>query len=154
MGLRGPAPTPTHLRLVRGNPSRRGINKREPKPSGALRDAPPNLSPRAAAIWAHAIEHAPNGLLKKLDEGVFVCWCIARADFEDAAERVAKTGLMVKSPNGHPIQNPFLAIRNKQALIMLKCAQAMGFTPSARSGIALDPDDDEGNTLARKYGLD
>jgi P27 family predicted phage terminase small subunit len=154
MGQRGPAPTPTVLRLVRGNPSRRGINKREPKPSGALRVAPPNLPPRAAEIWAHAIEHAPNGLLKQLDESVMLTWCVARAHYEDAMQRVARTGLMVKSPNGHAIQNPFLAILNKQALIMLKAAQAMGFTPASRSGIALEPDDDDGNALARKYGLD
>lgn len=62
--------------------------------------------------------------------------------------------MMVKSPNGHPIQNPYLPIRNKQAMIMLKCAQQLGFTPAARSGIALDPDDDEEDSVAKKFGLD
>lgn len=30
--MSGPPKTPTHLRLVRGNPSKRPINENEPKP--------------------------------------------------------------------------------------------------------------------------
>lgn len=30
--MSGPPKTPTHLRLVRGNPSKRPINKNEPQP--------------------------------------------------------------------------------------------------------------------------
>ncbi len=31
--MSGPPKTPTHLRLVRGNPSKRPINENEPKPT-------------------------------------------------------------------------------------------------------------------------
>ncbi|POV37403.1 phage terminase small subunit P27 family, partial [Enterobacter cloacae complex sp. ECNIH16] len=31
--MSGPPKTPTHLRLVRGNPSKRPINENEPKPA-------------------------------------------------------------------------------------------------------------------------
>lgn len=143
------------LRLVRGNPSRRPINKREPKPGGSLTTSPPEgISPRAAKVWVHAMACAPAGLLKQLDDGVLLQYCVARAYFEEAEEKVAKTGLMVKSPNGHPIQNPFLAIVNRQSEIMLRAAREMGFTPAARAGIALDPEDSGEQSVARKYGLD
>ena len=32
MGLRGPAPQPTALKVLRGNPGKRPLNKREPEP--------------------------------------------------------------------------------------------------------------------------
>jgi hypothetical protein len=32
MGLRGPAPEPTALKLLRGNPGKRPLNTLEPKP--------------------------------------------------------------------------------------------------------------------------
>jgi P27 family predicted phage terminase small subunit len=142
------------LRLVRGNPGKRPINRREPKPRGSLVAPPEGISPQAAKVWAREIACVPPGLLKQLDTMVFLSYCVSCADFEDAAARVAKTGLMVKSPNGHPIQNPYLAIRNRQAGLVLKYAREMGFTPAARAGIALDPDDDGEQSVARKYGLD
>jgi hypothetical protein len=33
-------PVPTHLKIIRGNPGKRKINKNEPKPVGDLKDAP------------------------------------------------------------------------------------------------------------------
>lgn len=35
--MSGPPKTPTHLRLVRGNPSKRPINENEPKPPSGVR---------------------------------------------------------------------------------------------------------------------
>jgi hypothetical protein len=43
---------------------------------------------------------------------------------------------MVKSPNGYPIQWPYIAIANRQAEIMLRIASEFGFTPASRSRIA------------------
>jgi P27 family predicted phage terminase small subunit len=43
---------------------------------------------------------------------------------------------MVKSPNGCPVQSPYIAIANRQAEIMLRIASEFGFTPASRSRIA------------------
>jgi phage terminase small subunit len=43
---------------------------------------------------------------------------------------------MVKSPNGYPVQSPYIAIANRQAEIMLRIASEFGFTPASRSRIA------------------
>jgi P27 family predicted phage terminase small subunit len=37
---RGPAPTPTHLRILKGNPGKRPLNKAEPKPEKGPVDPP------------------------------------------------------------------------------------------------------------------
>jgi phage terminase small subunit len=51
---------------------------------------------------------------------------------------VDKFGMLTKAPNtGLPIQSPYLPIVNKQAAIMLKAAEQLGFTPVARSRIQL-----------------
>ncbi|MGQ7169689.1 phage terminase small subunit P27 family, partial [Escherichia sp. R-CC3] len=38
--MSGPPKTPTHLRLVRGNPSKRPINENEPKPAAGVPPTP------------------------------------------------------------------------------------------------------------------
>jgi DNA modification methylase len=43
---------------------------------------------------------------------------------------------VVKSPNGYPIQSPYIAIANRQAEIMLRIASEFGFTPASRGRIA------------------
>jgi hypothetical protein len=41
----------------------------------------------------------------------------------------------VKTKEGNAIQNPFLPILNRQALIMMRCGAEMGFSPSARMAL-------------------
>ena len=52
MGRRGPKPTPTALKILRGNPGHRPINADEPQPKPAKSLRPPAwLDPKAARIW-------------------------------------------------------------------------------------------------------
>jgi P27 family predicted phage terminase small subunit len=53
-------------------------------------------------------------------------------------EAIRKSGTMVQSPNGYPVQLPYIAIANRQAEIMLRLriASEFGFTPASRSRIA------------------
>ena len=48
---------------------------------------------------------------------------------------VQKHGAMIKSPNGFPIQSPYLSHLNRQAEIMTRIASEFGFTPASRSRI-------------------
>ena len=74
--------------------------------------------------WNYAIEHAPKGLLKKLDRSVLVTWTVAEDLHRRASESVEKYGILTKAPNtGLPIQSPYLPVVNKQAMIMLKAAE-------------------------------
>ena len=42
---------------------------------------------------------------------------------------------MVKSPNGFPMQEPYVAVANKQVDIMVRIAAEFGMTPSSRTRI-------------------
>lgn len=88
--------------------------------------------------WAYAMEHAPPGLLKRLDQSVLSVWVCAESIHADAAQKVAQLGSLLKAKNGTPYQNPYLAIMNKQAQLMMKAAAELGFTPSSRSRVRID----------------
>src|SRR5262249_37175962 len=133
---------PTHLKLIRGNPGKRPLNKREPQPKGLLSEAPDWLTPDQKAGWDYALTHAPLGLLRKLDRSILAVWVVAESLHAEANQKVRALGLIVKAPGGAPIQNPFLPIINKQALIMLRAANELGFSPAARTRIQM-PDDSQ-----------
>lgn len=137
--MRGRKPKPSHLRVIEGSVSRYVDNPAEPVPSGDL-DAPPEwLSEAQRESWKYAIAHAPAGLLKRLDRSVLAVWVVAEALHAEASQKVAKFGAVVKSPVvGMWIQSPYLAIQNKQAVIMMKAAAEMGFTPSSRTRVHLE----------------
>jgi P27 family predicted phage terminase small subunit len=142
--VRGAKPKPTHLKLLEGNPGRRPLNRKEPVPKGYLSDPPEWMSDSQRAGWNYAIEHAPNGLLKKLDSSVLVVWVVAEDLHRQATIAVEKFGLITKSPKaGEPMQNPYLPIINRQAQIMMKAAAELGFTPSSRSRVEVDAPDGE-----------
>jgi len=142
--MRGRKPTPTSIKLVRGNPGKRAINKKEPIPSGNLTAPPDWLTEDQKAGWAYAIAGAPLGLLKHLDRSVLAIWVVAEDLHRQASIAVSKFGLITKSPSkGEPMQNPYLPIINRQAQIMLKAAAEMGFTPSSRSRLSVEGQDGE-----------
>jgi phage terminase small subunit len=68
-----------------------------------------------------------------LDESLLAAWVVACDTHREASEKSAAVGLLVKSPTkGVPIQNPFLPIMNRQALIMMRAVRELGFSPAAR----------------------
>jgi len=136
--MRGRKPTPSHLKVLRGNPGKRALNHNEPIPVGDLADPPAWMSETQRSGWNYAIEHAPAGLLRKLDRSVLTVWVVAEELHRRASEQVEKFGILTKAPHtGLPIQSPFLPVLNRQAGVMLKCAAELGFTPASRSRIQL-----------------
>ena len=67
--MRGRKPTPTALKILRGNPGRRRLNPTEPQPRRLKTlTAPATLRPDARAIWTQLVrELRPLGLVTRLD---------------------------------------------------------------------------------------
>lgn len=152
--MRGRKPAATHLKILRGNPGKRALNQSEPKPAGDLLDAPEWMSEGQKAGWNYAIENSPRGLLKKLDRSVLVAWVVSEDLHRQATGMVEKYGLLTKTPStGAPMQSPYLPIVSKQAQIMLRAAEQLGFSPSSRSRVQMadDPCSDEDDPWA-KFG--
>jgi hypothetical protein len=51
MGRRGPRPEPSSLKLLKGNPGKRPLNEREPKPPAGAPEAPAHLDEEARREW-------------------------------------------------------------------------------------------------------
>jgi P27 family predicted phage terminase small subunit len=143
----GPRPTPTLLKIVRGNPSKRRLNANEPTPP--IPPEPPEppgfLMPTAKDEWYRIVPtlHAV-GLVSVIDVMPLAAYCQSCARWQQAenmlaemAERDPDTGaLTVTTGTGSLTQNPVLRIAVSAAQDMLKFAAEFGLTPSARVRVA------------------
>lgn len=129
------ARVPTALKVVRGNPGKRPLNKAEPEyEKGA--DVPDYLSPAAKKHWSEVYKMLNDaGVLTKVDSHVLGMYCEAFATWRDATDKVAKHGTVIKAPSGFPVQSPFLAIANKAHEQMRKLLIELGMTPASRTKV-------------------
>jgi P27 family predicted phage terminase small subunit len=159
MGARGPRPTPTHLKLLRGNPGKQAINKTEPqpRPDAAVPAAPAMLTGFAREEWDRiAPELFHLRLLTRVDRQPLAAYCQAYAIWRTAVEAFNATSehfyemnrLVVRHDNGNATQNPLLAIIRNASSEMVRYAAEFGFTPAARSRITAAA---EGKTQASKF---
>lgn len=99
-------------------------------------ECPAELGPAARQEWERVVsELIAKGVLSRFDRGPLAAYCTAYALAMEAAEMVHKHGAMIKSPNGFPMQSPYLSHLNQQVTTMMKIATEFGFTPASRSRI-------------------
>jgi P27 family predicted phage terminase small subunit len=145
--MRGPKPQPVRLKLLRGNPGKQAIRSvfdppRPPEPP----DPPPFLTGRALEEW-HRV--APGlslfGLLSDFDVMPLAAYCIAFSHWVEAELLLKELadagdtahGLLSRGSEGQPRRNPLVQIAREAASDMVKFASEFGFSPAARSRIAL-----------------
>jgi P27 family predicted phage terminase small subunit len=133
MGKRGPAPKPTNLRLLHGERPHR-INQHEPQPSDAPVEVPGWLSDPAREVWERlAPDLERRGLLTAWDADAFVVLCNAVAHHRQAAELVARSGVLIKGRKDAVVKSPAMQVVRDTAQTIRAYAQEFGLTPSARS---------------------
>ena len=133
-------PTPTALRIIQGNPSKRPLPENEPQPT--VKDKPPtpprHLPPAAKKHWRAIAKHLHQaGVLTVMDEDALAGYCNAYAQWIEANKEIESGGMVIKSDLGIPSLNPYLRISNdafKQMTIMLR---EFGMTPSSRTRVTV-----------------
>jgi P27 family predicted phage terminase small subunit len=123
------------LKQLHGNPHDHALPSEVPEGVGELWAPPDYFNDEQRAQWDYALENAPPGLLTATDREILVTWCLAAVVRARAAREIDRLGLVVKTKEGNAIQNPFLPILNRQALIMMRAGAEMGFSPSARMAL-------------------
>ena len=79
MGVRGPVPTPTKIRMLNGNPSRRPLPANEPQFASGIPDRPYGMSAAARKQWDALVgEMASSGVLRRVDGGALAMLAIMR----------------------------------------------------------------------------
>lgn len=142
---------PTRLKVIEGRSYGLSGRSGEPMPEGNLRDAPDYFNERQRDIWNYAIEHAPNGLLKKLDQAMLTAWCVAQFHHERATTALNNGPTIIKTANGTAIQSPWLGILNRQAIIMRSLVSELGFSPASRARISINEDDEDNDPNAHYF---
>lgn len=141
MGARGPAPTPTALNKLRGNPGKRPLPKGEPMPATADRvpSAPRWLSEEARAEWKRLAPrlHAV-GLLTDVDGTALALLCEALAQYLAAKRIVDREGMLLTSDKGNAYQHPAAGLMTSARSELLKWMREFGMTPSARTRISVE----------------
>ena len=153
MAIGGAKPKPKSLALLQGD-KKALCNKNKNPPictTGDLENPPDFLTDSQREVWDYYISNSPKSLLKKADMALLVTFVIACDLHRMACLEVAENGMIQNAPNtGVIYQNPYMAIINKQALIMQKAASEIGFSPCSRSRVSIEKSADEENPFLNR----
>src|SRR5688500_10113767 len=138
--MRGRKPVPTVLRMLRGNPGKRAINRNEPQPGELSPECPPEITePDAKKEWERAI--VPSialGVITSADRlfAIAHCelWATWRSQLADAARH---PHVVAVGQNKHPTPNPARVMANRTLMLLTKVDQELGFSPVSRSRVTV-----------------
>ena len=143
----GRKPKPTALKLIQGTYRPDRANPSEPHPRPVIPPCPKFLQGEAREAYRKTAKKlARIGLLTELDDMALSMLCQGWADYLEATDQVRKSGILVKSPNGFPVLNPYLVAANQALKKVRTLLVEFGMTPGSRSRIqalgAEEPDNE------------
>ena len=158
--MRGRKPTPTHLKLIRGDPRNEGRGKLEAKAEREARRAPPTapepppeLTGDALEEWRRLVPLLVNSVgLAAVDRGVLASLCLAWGRLMQAERSLAElanldptfNGLMIRTKGGNMMPNPMIWIASAASREYHRLAGDLGMTPAARARIPpVEQEDDD-----------
>lgn len=132
---RGRPPKPTKLHVLDGNPSRKKLNENELEPI-ALANRPAHLNGVAIKEWERALAAMPPGFYTEADVPLLAIYAQAWQLYRDATITIEREGITDVGSQGQSVAHPAIAIMNKQAEILLKAADRLGMSPTARARLS------------------
>lgn len=131
----GPPPHPTALKVLRGNPGKRALNKDEPQPTGKAK-CPEWLGAYGRQHWDEVAPMLERmGVLTDADANALGDMCLAYQKWMEAVDLEREHGTYVKAQSGFPVTAPWVAAGERQREIWRKIQQEFGMTPAARSRV-------------------
>lgn len=156
MGKRGPKPTPTVVKKLKGNPGRRPLPKSEPQPSTKTPTCPTWLGAVGKRYWRQAIREMPEGLMTRLDTAALSQYAHAWERYHEARDLIAAAGPVVANDKGNLVAHPAVAILNKCSDIIRRFGAEFGMSPTSRVGLVA-PEKEEKDKflemLERRQGI-
>lgn len=151
--MAGRKPVPTALKILRGNPGKRAISKREPRPERGVPRMPAHLPERAKSAWKSigpALDRM--GVLTTVDAKALELLCDAYAEYRAARDVVGAKGATYESVSDHGTMwrtRPEVAIASDAWRRIATMLREFGMTPSSRTKVqATSADDKPGNPFA------
>src|SRR3954447_21751271 len=149
MGLRGPAPKPTAIKRLEGNPGKRKLNEAEPTPTLGAPECPDHLDDVARKEWDRLTTILTA--MKVLTEADYIALanlCQAYSTLINAQRQLNKTGILYKTKSGYIQQSPLLGIIHTQTTIVNNLLREFGLTPSSRTRVAIAEPEKKPNRFA------
>lgn len=141
MGKRGPAPKPTHLKVLSGTREDR-LNRDEPTPGEGVVAPPVELPEDAMAVWNRL---APDLIRKRVltawDVDAFAEFCRTVAIYNRAAREVESLPLTAKGAAGGVTVQPAFRVMQATAQMMRSTGQRFGLTPGDRAALKVSSDE-------------
>ena len=138
--MAAPRPIPTKLKLLRGNPGKRPLNKLEPQPAAGMPARPTHIKGEALREWNRlAPELERLGILTQIDGAALAAYCEAYGRWVAGVKGLKHNGLINIAGNGHPMPNPYLGIINHALSQMRAFMVEFGLTPSSRTRLKVEP---------------
>ncbi|MDQ9130319.1 phage terminase small subunit P27 family [Serratia fonticola] len=152
--MSGPPKTPAHLRLVRGNPSKRAINKNEPKPPSGVPPTPKHFDKQGKYWFKRMAEELDAlGVMSQLDGRALELLVEAYTEYRhhcDTLDREGYTYAVYSEDDGDERKDREIRMIKPHPAAMMKAdawkrIRAMlaefGMTPASRSKVnATAPD--------------
>lgn len=133
----GPAPIPTHLKLVRGTARPDRINKKEPKPKLSTPKVPSWLTKDQKVIWKRTASQLKNmGLLFESDQDLLAAYAIAVDNYIKSSKIIELEGLLIEGRRDGQVTNPAVRVQRDSAQLMRQLGAEFGLTPSSRTRIS------------------
>ncbi len=158
MGRRGPPAKPTALKLIAGNPGKRRLNEREPKPSAGSPHCPEWLSVEARKVWKRLVPQLrAMRVLTLVDADALAAYCHTYVRWRDAEDFLSKHGAVypLRDEQGRVKcmqQFPQVSIARNLLLVLRAYQQEFGLTPAARSRIAVQDEPAQASDASRWLG--
>lgn len=139
--IAGRKPKPTQLRIVEGNREHRPINEDEPKPRPLIPSCPSWLDKEAKREWQRIAKQLHTlGILTEIDRVALAAYCQCYSKWRQA-EAKAKIEIY-ETENGYQSQSPYINIANKYLRELRALMAEFGMTPSSRSRIHVQKQDE------------
>lgn len=147
---RGRRPKPTTLKVLQGNPGKRGLNEEEPEYGAGAPPKPDWFDDYASEEWDVLTGIlVPARVLTKGEIGVLVVACDAYSQLRQCQKFLHDRGSIsydARSAQGGLNYRPYpeVAQRNQARRQYLSALSELGLTPSARTKVKRIPESDKG----------
>lgn len=134
MARPGPAPRPTILKKLDGNPGERRLKQITVVNGEPI--CPNHLDEYDAMVWKRIVSNVPPGLYGEIDSVILSAYCVAAGWHRKAVLELALNGAVQIGSGGTLLQSPWIQIMMKQAHLISALGSKLGLDPGARTIMA------------------
>lgn len=154
MNRAGRKPLPSQIKVLNGNPGKRPLNNREPKPDVHIPNCPDFLDSDAKTEWKRITKELKKlGLVSNMDMVQLAILCQDYARWKQATEIINERGMTFETDKGYIAQRPEVGIANKAAQSIMRISANFGLSPSDRVRVVCDTSHEADGVTDKKREL-